>query len=220
MGFLAGLFPRTLYQVNSPLSGPVKVVEVGDERRLMVGDLVQSVNLGRRPIDHKVWGRLAKLADPRPNLRVLILGLGAGTVAQLLSRRLKSSRIIGVEIDPQIVAIGREFFDLGKLKNLQVVIANARSYVGQSSDVYDFIVVDTYRGSAFPRLLSGPSFLGRLRRILNVRGRLVFNRIFSTTDHQMRLKFRDRLERIFGTVREEVIEGPSDSKNYLYWVGI
>lgn len=217
MNLFKEFFPTTLYQGFSLFSGPVKVIELRGERRLMVGGLVQSINLGRGSINHKVWGRLSLMPNPKKNLSILILGLGAGTVAQLLSRRLKPSKIVGVEIDPLIVDIGQKFFDLDKVKSLEVVVRDAGKFVQEKSGPYNFIVVDTYRGGVFPRSFSGPTFLKRLKVSLVEGGTLVFNRIFSVIDPSARLEFSRRLEKIFGEVKEEVIEGPSNSKNYLYW---
>ncbi len=212
------LFPAVIYETNSPLSGPIRVVDFHGERRLMIGDLVQSISL-ENPIGHKVWGRLSAYPLPKKEaLSVLILGLGGATVAHVIAKKLNPTKIVGVEIDPVVVEVGRKYFGLDKIKNLTVVIEDARSFIKSNSQKYDYVIVDTYLGSVFPKALEGSFLLKKLRDTLSSGGVLVFNRIFRSSKPRLRLRFISLLEKIFGTAREEIVEGPSDAKNYLYWV--
>lgn len=218
MTLFSELFPALIYETHSPLSGPIRVVDLHGERRLMIGDLVQSISL-ENPIGHKVWGRLSAYPLPKKkDLSVLILGLGGGTAAHLISRKLNPGKIIGVEIDSVVVEMGRKYFDLGKIKNLRVVVEDARIFIKGNSQKYDYVVVDTYLGSVFPKTLERSFLLKKLRDTLSVSGVLVFNRIFRSSKPEKRLRFLELLEKVFGTAKEEIIEGPSDAKNYLYWV--
>lgn len=212
------LFPTTIYETLSPLSGPIKVVDFHGERRLMIGNLVQSISL-ENPVGHKIWGRLAAYPLPeKKDLSVLILGLGGGTAAHIISRKMNPKNITGIEIDPVVVEVGRKYFDLNKIKNLSVVIGDAKNFIIYNPEKYDYIITDTYQGSVFPKALEGSSILKKLKDTLSISGVLVFNRIFLSSKPEKRLRFIELLEKIFGTVREEIIEGPSDAKNYLYWI--
>lgn len=212
------LFPTTIYETLSPLSGPIKVVDFHGERRLMIGNLVQSISL-ENPIGHKIWGRLAAYPLPKKkDLSVLILGLGGGTAAHIISRKLNPEKIVGIEIDPVVVEVGRKYFGLNKIKNLSVAIGDAKNFIIDNPEKYDYIITDTYQGSVFPKALEGSFILKKLRDTLSASGVLVFNRIFFSSKPERRLRFIELLEKIFGTVREEIIEGPSDAKNYLYWI--
>ena len=44
--------------------------------------------------------------------RVLVLGLGAGTVARVFAGESVGAQLVGVELDPEVVELGRSFFDL------------------------------------------------------------------------------------------------------------
>ena len=218
MIFFSELFPTVIYETRSPLSGPIKVVDFHGERKLLIGNLVQSISL-ENPIAHKVWGRLAAYHLPKKkDLSVLILGLGGATAAHIIARKLSPKKIVGVEVDPTVVEMGRKYFDLDKIKNLTVVIEDARSFIKGNSEKYDYVIVDTYLGSVFPKALEGSFLLKKLRDTLSAKGVLVFNRIFRSSKPEKRLRFLELLEKVFGTIKEEIIEGPSDAKNYLYWV--
>src|SRR3989344_4558518 len=98
MKIFSEIFPTTILETYSPFSGKIRVVDFRGEKRLMIGDLVQSVSLNGTPIGHKVWGRLAAYPfKSRKVATVLILGLGGGTVAHLISRSLKPSKIVAAE---------------------------------------------------------------------------------------------------------------------------
>ena len=219
MSIFTEFFPTTLYEISSGFSGPIRVLNFRGEKRLMIGGLVQSISLDRPPFAHKVWGWLARFPlAKRKDSSVLILGLGGGTVARILAETLKPKKITGVEIDPVVVEIGQRFFDFKKIRNLQLVVADARESVKKDNSVYDFIVVDTYQGDKFPSSLESKAFLTKLKSLLAQSGVLVFNRIFLSHRPAPRLSFIRRLESVFSKVQEEVVAGPSDAKNYLYWI--
>ncbi len=212
-------FPPTLVEETfSPLSGPIKVVDYRGEKRLVIDDLIQSIT-PEKPAGHKVWGRLATYPlRKKKDLTVLLLGFGGGTVAHLIARNLNPRKMIGVEIDPVIVDLGQKYFSTGKIRNLEIIVEDAKSFVDRTEEKFDFIVIDTFKGRFFPKFVETPSFLAKIKGILSGDGVLVFNRIFLQSDSRKRLTFLEFLSGVFGKAHEEVIEGPSDAKNYLYWV--
>ena len=90
---------------------------------------------------------------PGGRLRVLILGLAAGTMAWQLDHYYSGSReleIDGVEIDPEVVEVGRRFFDLDTVKHLDIHVADARPFVASAEGEYDLIVADAFRPPYIP----------------------------------------------------------------------
>ena len=55
------------------------------------------------------------MLPPGCPLRALLLGLGGGTVAHLLARRCTDVVMVGVERNPQVIAIAMAQFGLGAL---------------------------------------------------------------------------------------------------------
>ena len=126
--------------------------------------------------------------------------------------------MIGVEIDPVIVELGQKYFNTGKIRNLEIMVEDAKSFVDRTQEKFDFIVIDIYKGRLLPKFVETSSFLAKIKEILKGEGVLVFNRIFLQSDSRKRLTFLEFLSEVFGKAHEEIIEGPSDAKNYLYWV--
>ena len=77
-----------------------------------------------------VWDALAApllLLPPARRRRVLLLGLGGGSAARLVRALAPRARIVGVELDREVLRAARRHFDLDAL-GVEVVNADAREY--------------------------------------------------------------------------------------------
>ncbi len=81
--------------------------------------------------------------------RMAIVGLAAGTTARQATAVYGPIPIDGYELDPEIIAVGRKYFD-ENLPNLQVHIGDGRWNLEQSPYQYDIIAVDAYRPPYIP----------------------------------------------------------------------
>jgi spermidine synthase len=84
---------------------------------------------------------------PEPDWSVLVLGLGAGSVAQVFSQDLApTARLIGIELDPVIVDLGLEYFGLGQSPERIRVHSglDARVALRHIEGSFDQVVVDCY----------------------------------------------------------------------------
>ena len=82
--------------------------------------------------------------------RVLIIGNAAGTTARALSVLYPGARVDGVELDPVVSELGREYLGEGAVRGLHVVAADGRAYLTTTAQRYDLIVVDAYRQTYIP----------------------------------------------------------------------
>ena len=149
----------------------VRVVEHEGRRALMVDGAVVSVavNGGEPPSGY--WAAMLPRIVP---CSALLLGLGGGTLAHLLSYHWPRIRITGVDLDAEVVAYAREQFGLD-LPNLEVVIADAFDYLADCSRSYDYVVVDLFRGFDLQRRILSKPFLSDLKRTISPHGEAVFN---------------------------------------------
>ena len=115
----------------------------------------------------------AMLPERRPH-SALLLGLGAGTLAHLLTRRFSDVRIVGVDIDACLVAFARRHFDLA-LPNLEVVIGDAFAFVAGCREHFEYVAVDLFRGHEFQRGALARPFLRQLRSIAGPDGEIAVN---------------------------------------------
>jgi spermidine synthase len=159
------------------------------QRALEVDGVIFSVAVeaGRPTIGY--W--TAMLPEGRPR-SALLLGLGAGTLAHLLSRHAPGVKMTGVDIDPRVVHFGREHFGL-EIPNLQVVIADAFQYVYRCSDPVDYIAVDLFVGRRLHTGILAKPFLRRLSALLAPGGEIAINLLRDVRNPQHLERFRELL---------------------------
>ena len=106
--------------------------------------------------------------------RWLIVGLAAGTVARQVTAIYGPRPIVGVEIDPAIVEVGRRYFAMTE-PNLRVEIADGRTYLARSRERFDVVVVDAYRLPYIPWHLTTVEFFRQVRAHLSDQGVVAIN---------------------------------------------
>lgn len=106
---------------------------------------------------------------------MLMLGLGAGTVPKQLTKAYGNQvQIDGVEIDPEIIAMGRKYFDMTE-PNLNAIAEDGRYSLITSDKKYDIIGVDAYKQPYIPFHLTTKEFFQQVRDHLNPNGVAVIN---------------------------------------------
>ncbi|MDP2860947.1 MAG: hypothetical protein Q8N98_04525, partial [bacterium] len=136
----------------------------------------------------------------------------AGTLAKIIAKTYPGAKIVGVEIDPVIVDIGKRFFGLSEIKNLKIVVANAASWIREikSHNGFDLIAVDTYLGDKFPKSCQTDRFFKKLSQILSRNGFIIFN-VLADKIHLFEARnFLDKTRKIFNDVRRIKV-----NKNWL-----
>ncbi len=115
----------------------------------------------------------------------LLIGLAGGTVARQLTAAFGPIPITGVEIDPEIAAIGREYFGLDELPNVDVVVADGRYALKTLDQSFDLIGVDAYRQPYIPFQLTSREFFLEVSDHLSPDGVAVVNAGRTATDYRL-----------------------------------
>jgi len=171
--------PKIISSRQSKFSGLLEVVDFWGDKYIATGNLTQS---GSLIVD--VWHPvLKKLGNPK-HKNWLILGLAGGSVARLISQKYVPTSITGVEIDPVMLELGREYLNLDKIPKLQIINADAKEYI-KSSKLYDFILVDLYLGDKLPSFVYTATFIDNLKKTLYPDGTIVFNHLFFTQSYKL-----------------------------------
>jgi spermidine synthase len=117
------------------------------------------------------------LAAPQPK-RILVLGLGGGSIPRVFRKLYPAASIDVVEIDEAVVQTAAEWFDFRAGGNLKVHIKDGRQFVKQAgvfAQKYDLILLDAFNGDYIPEHLMTREFLQECQRILTPTGVLVAN---------------------------------------------
>ena len=158
----------------------IQVVEEEDGRRLLhlnEGVAVHSVWRPDSVLTGGVWD--AFLALPpllgRDLERVAILGNAAGTTARALGVYYPAAAVDGVELDPAVSRVGRRYFGLDEIPQLEVHDADARPFLRATDQRYDLIVVDAYHQPYVPFYLATREFFALVRQHLATGGIVALN---------------------------------------------
>ena len=149
-------------------------------RTLHIGsDTVQSAMRIARPNDLEVVYTRSMMAfllfKPQPR-HVLMLGLGGGSLAKFVYHYRPQSRVTAVEVNPQVVAIARQYFLLPPDDaRLEVVVGDAAEYVRLPRVNADVVVVDGYDAESQVAALATLPFYRDCARVLGEDGILVVN---------------------------------------------
>jgi len=132
--------------------------------------------------------------------RVLVVGLGAGTIAKQITEAYGPVEIDGVEIDPAIIELGREYFDM-KEPNLRVHATDGRAFLAAATEPYDWVIVDAYQGSDIPSHLITREFFEQLKQHMTPHGVISINVAWwEPEDSELIRRIAATLEGTFPTV--------------------
>ncbi|MBO1923077.1 spermidine synthase [Thiomicrorhabdus sp. 6S3-12] len=117
------------------------------------------------------------------NYRVLMLGMGGGTMAHHLYHSLPNLQMTIVELRRIVIDIAYKFFGLPDAPEIEAVQADAIEYIQElaaecESDAifkYDAILIDIFDSEGLPSELSSHPFHQAISRCLKPGGRLIFN---------------------------------------------
>jgi spermidine synthase len=167
-------------------------------RSLHIGsDTIQSSMRIARPFDlelaytRSMMAFLLFVPSPRD---VLMIGLGGGSLAKFIHREFPGARVRAVEINPRVVAVARQSFELpADRENFEVLIADGADFVTREDVRCDVLIVDGYEAHGHVETLASEEFYACCLERLRPSGVLVVN-LWSGGS-----TFGTLLERISGT---------------------
>lgn len=149
-------------------------------RSLHIGsDTVQSSMRLARPNDLELSYTRSMMAfllfNERP-ARVLMIGLGGGSLAKFIYHRMPWATTEVVEINPRVVAIARQCFHVpNDDARFMVAVGDGAEYMARDGRGADVIVVDGYDAESQVEELSNAAFYTACRARLDAGGILVVN---------------------------------------------
>lgn len=115
--------------------------------------------------------------------RILIVGLGGGTLPDLYSALFPEAEIIISEIDDAVFRVARDYFDFTETDKIKVDIGDARVYIkraGLRNEKFDLVILDAFNGEYIPEHLMTREFLEEVKMLLTENG-MVLSNTFSTS---------------------------------------
>jgi spermidine synthase len=110
--------------------------------------------------------------------RVLVLGLGLGSVPQMLEQKFnKDFEYHLVEIDPEIIYLAEKYVLHDLNSPVQVFEIDAELFVNISEELYDMIIIDIFEDDVVPLKFESKEFLKKTAKLLSSDGVLLYNRL-------------------------------------------
>jgi spermidine synthase len=128
------------------------------------------------------------LFRPAP-LKVLMIGLGAGSLPKFFRHELPNVHVTVVEINPGVIRIARDLFKLPENDaRLDVRLGDGYAFVHDSREAWDAIFIDAYDHRARPGKFETPEFFDACRARLAPQGVLVSNVFGQVRGHAQTLR--------------------------------
>ena len=158
-----------------------EVRTAGATRRLYTNNVFHSQYNPNKVLQGGVWDLLAlpAFSCPRDTIqRVLVLGVGGGTVIKQLQCYLNPEKIIGIELNPLHLFVAKKYFGL-KRASIQLIEDDAihwlENYKGKKFDLIIDDLFGHHKGEAERVIKLNKQWAGILLNNLSPEGLLVIN---------------------------------------------
>lgn len=145
--------------------------------------------------------------------RVLIVGLGGGTIPSFLRHYYPKLKIDVVELDPEVVRAAKKFFGFQEDQNMQAFVQDGRKYIEETKLRYDVIFLDAFGAENVPPPLTTREFLQACRRALTPGG-LVVGNIWSRASNPLYDSMVRTYEDVFSSVY--ILDVPGSGNRILF----
>jgi Spermidine synthase len=160
-------------------------VEEDDEARYMYFDrTLQSAMTLKDPTSLRlVYSRYTSIALTfRPDAkRMLLIGLGGGSIPKKLNKEFPNLVIDAIDLDPEVIRIAKDHFNVAEHKNLQLHAQDGRLFLARTQNQYDIIMLDAYFTDSMPFHLATKQFFELAQKKLAPNGIIVANLISAVT---------------------------------------
>jgi spermidine synthase len=127
------------------------------------------------PLHYSQVMTAASLLYPAEVKRILMIGLGGGSISTYYGRAMPDVHIDTVELDQRVIDVAKQYFALRETPRVRYIAADGRVFLNRSKDQYDLILLDAYRGGYVPFHLLTREFYTLVKSRLTPGGAVAFN---------------------------------------------
>lgn len=109
---------------------------------------------------------------------VLIIGLGGGTLSNVIHQLYPNAYINNVEIDPAVLKVARDYFNFIETENVISTVQDGRIFIKRAAlkkQKYDWIILDAFNGDYIPEHLLTREFFEEVNSVLAPNGIIAAN---------------------------------------------
>ena len=176
---LSYIYPITK-KVKSDFNGTLEITWYNGKKHLNTknanysyGSLQKILKLGLQKID---------LSHSK---KILLLGMGGGSVIKTLQQDFSyKNHITAIDIDPIIIDISKEEFELVKSENLKIICVDALQFMQQNNTQFDLIIIDLFVDTEIPSSFFSDSFWQDIIDSVSSKGSILFNASLYESDNK------------------------------------
>ena len=150
------------------------IMQFGRNKRFWTESVYDSSDDRALPVTYTRY-LTAALAYPEQVTSILEIGLGGGRTAAYLHLHMPEVPITSVELDPDVIELAKEYFNLRPDDTFRIVARDGRIHLVRDTATHDIIMVDAYRGPFVPFHMLTKEFYQTAKRRLKPGGILAQN---------------------------------------------
>lgn len=181
----------------------IEVTESETERTMRFNNIVYS-RVNKNIYTHQYWDFFVPMAKLYPEPRMLMIGLGAGTVPYQMSKLMDRDYSI------DIVEISKPIIDDFKASqaasdpHIRIIHDDGAGFVRGNRDSYDIIILDAFVDATIPSQFFSNEFIASASGCLKENGILAINYLNPGNGSTTMEEYIARLERFFKVYRIRV----------------
>ncbi|WP_338359458.1 spermidine synthase [Yeosuana marina] len=176
---LSYLYPITK-KIKSKYSDTLEITWYNGKKHLNTknanysyGSLQQILKFGLKQIHLKNIGN------------ILVLGLGGGSVIETFRKDFNfKKQIYGVDIDPVIIDLAKEEFNLKTDQNLNIICQDALQFLEENKLHFDLIIIDLFIDTEVPNFVLENTFWEAILKSASTKNQIVFNAALDQNNDQ------------------------------------
>lgn len=139
--------------------------------------------------------------------KILLLGLGAGSVVQTLREDFEyKGEITAIEYDEVMIAVAEKEFNIASDNSLEIIVCDAFSYVNQAKKVNGIVIVDLFNDEDVQEACYSLNFWNSLAPLVETGGYVIFNAGFNRVEDTKLDKIMKAFKPVFDFHKYEEIE--------------
>lgn len=147
----------TLFYDKDSVYNDIKVEKISEEGFLAYNLIMNNISQGSRTMQgdpatyYEFWHYFSQAVPVMAGncKRICILGLNCGGSAERYANYWPGLQIDGVEIDPDVIKLGYDYFGFNKIPGLKVYENDARIFLQHNDFRYDVVEVDAFQSGEF-----------------------------------------------------------------------
>lgn len=159
----------------------IEVIDEGDQRSLVFGgSVLQSAMSLSAPqnlaLSYTRYMMATLLLDDKPQ-KILIVGVGAGSLVRFLHHHFPKARIDGTDISASVIELATRFFHLPKSSQVTIHCCDGRDFLLRRTDEsnYDLVLIDAFDAFGMSETIYNTGFFENCLDHLSINGVVSLN---------------------------------------------